>query len=75
MNLDMTNVKIITLSIVTHLCPGQHIYPVEIDVLHASAEVLLIAQEDLAKVAHSTDENAKVDVQLVETARDLDSEI
>jgi len=47
--------------------------PVEDDVLDAAAEVLLVAEEDLVKVSHAAHEDAVVDVQLVESARQLRS--
>ncbi len=48
-----------------------HLQPVEEDVLDAAPEVLLVAEEDLVKVAHAAHEDAVVYVQLVEPARQL----
>ena len=42
--------------------------PVEKEVFKASAEVLLVSQEDLVEVAHPTDKHPVMDVELVETA-------
>ena len=39
---------------------------VEEDLLHAAAEGLLVAEEDLAEVAHAAHQHAEVHVQLVE---------
>lgn len=44
---------------------------VEEDGLHASPEVLLVAEEDLVEVPHPAHEHAVVDVQLVEPAGQL----
>lgn len=52
----------------------EHVNPVERDVLDASPEGLLVAEEDLAKVAHPADKDAKVNVQLVEPPGQTDSE-
>ena len=41
--------------------------PVEKEVFKASAEVLLVSQEDLVEVAHPADKHPVVDVQLIET--------
>ena len=46
-----------------------HLDPVEKEVFKASPEVLLVSQEDLVEVAHPTDKDPIVDVQLIETAR------
>ena len=42
--------------------------PVEEEVFKASAEVLLVSQEDLVEVAHPADKHPVMDVELVETA-------
>ncbi len=47
--------------------------PVKDDVLDAAAEVLLVAEEDLVKVSHAAHKDAVVNVQLVESARQLSS--
>ena len=52
-----------------------HLYSVEKEVLKASSEVLLVAQEDLVEVAHPSDEHPVVDVQLVEPARKFGSAV
>ena len=49
--------------------------PVEKEVFKASAEVLLVSQEDLVEVAHPSDEHPVVDVQLVEPARKFRSAV
>ena len=45
---------------------SQHVDPVKADFFHASAEVLLVPQEDLAEVAHAAHKHPEMDVQLVE---------
>ncbi len=57
-----------------YLRPGEHVDPVEVDLFDAAPEVLLVAQEDLAEVAHATHEDPEVHVQLVEGAGDLNPE-
>ncbi len=42
--------------------------------LHTSPKVLLVAKKDLVEVAHTADEQAVVDVQLVITTRRFRSE-
>ena len=45
-----------------------HLNPVEKEALETPTEVFLVSQEDFVEVAHPSDKNPVVDVQLIETA-------
>ena len=57
-----------------YLGGNENVNPVEKDAVHATPKVLLIAQEDLIEVSHAAHEDAEVDVQLVESSGQMDSE-
>ena len=61
-------------SLIAYLCWNENVDTVEEDTVHAPPEVLLIAQEDLVEVAHAAHEDAEVDVQLVKSSGQMDSE-
>ena len=52
----------------------QDVDPVEDDVLEAASEVLLVAEKDLVEVSHAAHKDAKVDIEFVESARQLGPE-
>ncbi len=61
-------------SLNAYLCRNENVDPVEEDAIHAAPEVLLIAQEDLVEVAHAAHEDAEMDIELVKSSGQMDSE-
>ena len=50
---------------VYYLCFCKYIYTVEVNTFQASSEILLVSKENFCKVAHSSNKDSKMHIQLI----------
>ena len=58
---------------VYYLCFCKYIYTVEVNTFQASSEILLVSKENFCKVAHSSNKDSKMHIQLIILAGKMNS--
>ena len=74
---DITNRTIFyydTVLLLSYLSSHQDINSVEENTVHASSKIFLISQKNFIEIAHTSDKDPEVNIQLVETTGKVDSE-